>query len=95
MIVTGIKWKTWTSASALGAGIYSQNMCNPYCTEGTRVEVRVDLKLSGLFEHKGRSVLKTLVISAISRRESPNDEKNMTLDLAEFVAQMNWVDSGA
>jgi thiazole synthase ThiGH ThiG subunit len=90
MIVTDITWTTWTSKQALGTGIYSQNMCEPSCAEGTREDVPVTIKLSGPFEHKGRNVLKTLDIQAAGRRELPNGGTNMTWDVAEFAVRMNW-----
>ena len=90
IIVTDITWKTWSSNQALGTGIYSQNMCEPSCAEGTREDVPVTIKLSGPFEHKGRNVLKTLDIQAAGRRELPNGGTNMTWDVAEFAVRMNW-----
>ena len=90
MIVTDITWKTWTSKQALGIGIYSQNMCEPSCAEGSRVDVPITIKLSELFDYKGRNVLKTLDIQAVGGRELPNGGTNMTWDVAEFAARMNW-----
>ena len=90
MIVTDITWKTWTSKQALGTGIYSQNMCEPSCAEGTREDVPVTIKLSELFDYKGRNVLKTLVIGAINGRHLPNGNSSLNWDVAEFAVRMNW-----
>ena len=90
MLVTDITWNTWTSNSATGKGKYSQNMCDPNCAEGTRVNVPVTIKLSGPFEYKGRNLLKTLDIQAVSGRELPNGGANMTWDVSEFAVRMNW-----
>lgn len=90
MIVTDIKWKTWSSKQALGTGIYSQNMCDPNCAEGSRVDVPVTIKLSEPFEYKGRNVLKTLDIQVVSGRELPNGGSSMRWDVAEFAVKMNW-----
>jgi len=90
MIVINIKWKTWTSSGATGTGTYSQNMCDPDCADGTRVEVPVTIKLNNLFEYKGRNVLKTLDIEAVTGRELPSGDSNMSWDVAEFAVQMNW-----
>jgi len=90
MIVTDIKWTTWTSKQALGTGIYSQNMCEPSCAEGSREDVPVTIKLSEPFEYKGRNVLQTLDIQAVGGRELPNVGTNMTWDVAEFAVRMNW-----
>ena len=90
MIVTDITWKTWTTTGATGTGTYSQNMCEPSCAEGSRVDVPVTIKLSEPFEYKGRNVLKTLDIQVVSGRELPNGNTKMTWDVAEFAVRMNW-----
>ena len=90
MIVTDITWNIWVKTGATGAGTYSQNMCDPNCAEGTRVDTPVSIKLSNLFKHKGRNILKTLDIQAVSGRELPSGDKNMTWDVAEFAVRMNW-----
>ena len=90
MIVIDIKWRTWNSKEAIGSGIYSQNMCEPNCAEGKRVEVPVRLRLSELFEYKGRKVLKNLDIKAVSGRELPNGNMEITWDVSEFAVLMNW-----
>ena len=92
MILTDIKWKTWTTTGATGAGTYSQNMCDPNCAEGTRENVPVTIKLSEHFEYKGRNVLKTLDIQAISGRELPHGTASLAWDVAEFSVKMNWDD---
>ena len=93
MIVTDIKWQSWNTIEAMGSGIYSQNMCEPSCAEGKRVEVPVRLRLSELFEYKGRNVLRTLDIKAISGQELPNGTAGFTWDVAEFAVKMNWKQS--
>jgi hypothetical protein len=90
MIVTDIKWQSWNSEEAIGSGIYSQNMCEPSCAEGQRVDVPVRLRLSELFEYKGRKVLKNLDIKAVSGRELPNGNMEITWDVSEFAVRMNW-----
>ena len=90
MIVTDIKWQTWNTVEAIGSGIYSQNMCEPSCAEGKRVDVPVRLRLSELFEYKGRNVLKSLDIEAVSGRELPNGTAGFMWDVAEFAVRMNW-----
>ena len=90
MIVTDIKWQTWNTKEAIGIGTYSQNMCEPNCAQGKRVEVPVRLRLSELFEYKGRNVLKSLDIKAVSGRELPDGTAGFTWDVAEFAVKMNW-----
>jgi len=89
MIVTDIKWQTWNTEEAIGSGTYSQNMCEPNCAEGKRVEVPVRLRLSELFEYKGRNVLKSLDIKAVSGRELPDGTAGFTWDVAEFEVRIN------
>ena len=90
MIVTDIKWQTWNTKEAIGTGTYSQNMCEPNCAEGKRVEVPVRLRLSELFEYKGRNVLKSLDIKAVSGRELPDGTAGFTWDVAEFAVKIDW-----
>jgi hypothetical protein len=92
MIVTDIKWQEWEFNGAIGSGIYSQNMCQPSCAEGKRVDTPVRVKLSELFEYKGRNVLRTLDIEAVSGRELPNGAKGFSWDVSEFAVMMNWED---
>jgi len=89
MIVTDIKWLTWNTKEAIGSGTYSQNMCEPSCAEGKRVEVPVRLRLSELFEYKGRNVLRTLDIKAVSGRELPNGSMGLSWDVSEFAVRIN------
>ena len=90
LVLTDIKWQTWNSEEAIGSGIYSQNMCEPSCAEGKRVEVPVRLRLSELFEYKGRNVLQSLDINAVGGRELPDGTAGFSWDVAEFAVRMNW-----
>ena len=90
IIVTDIKWQSWESNGATGSGMYSQNMCEPNCAEGKRVDTPVKVKLSELFEYKGRNVLRTLDIEAVGGRELPDGTAGFTWDVAEFAVRMNW-----
>ena len=65
-------------------------MCEPSCTEGKRVDVPVIVNLSESFEYKGRNVLGTLDIGAVSGRELPNGNKWISWDVSEFAVKMNW-----
>jgi hypothetical protein len=90
MILTDIKWQSWNTMEAIGTGTYSQNMCEPNCAEGKRVEVPVRLRLSELFEYKGRNVLKSLDIKAVSGQELPDGTAGFTWDVAEFAVKIDW-----
>ena len=90
MIVTDIKWQSWDATGATGTGTYSQNMCEPSCAEGKRVDVPVIINLSELFEYKGRNVLRTLDIKAVGGRELPNGASGIEWDVSEFAVMMDW-----
>ena len=90
MIVTDIKWQSWDAKGATGTGTYSQNMCEPSCAEGKRVDVPVIVNLSELFEYKGRNVLRALDIEVVGGRELPDGTAGFTWDVAEFAVKMNW-----
>ena len=90
MVVTDIKWQTWDSKGATGTGTYSQNMCEPSCAEGKRVDVPVIVNLSELFEYKGRNVLRALDIKAVSGRELPDGNARISWDVSEFAVMMDW-----
>ena len=88
MIVTDIKWQSWGANGATGTGTYSQNMCDPSCAEGKRVRLPVKLRLSELFEYRGRNMLRTLEIEAVGRRELPNGTAGFKWDVMEFAEIM-------
>ena len=90
MIVTDIKWQSWDATGATGTGTYSQNMCEPSCAEGKRVDVPVIVNLSELFEYKGRNVLRALDIEAVGGRELPDGSMGLSWDVSEFAVKMNW-----
>ena len=89
MIVTDITWQTWSSKQALGTGIYSQNMCDPSCAEGVRVEASVNLKLSDLTEQGGKYYLRTLDVRTTDGKDFPWGRANgFQWDLMEFAEMM-------
>ena len=88
--VVKIKWTSWTSTRATGTGSYYVNLCEPNCADGKRAEVPVKLRLSELFEYKGRKVLKNLDIQAVSGRELPDGTAGFTWDVAEFAVKIDW-----
>jgi len=89
MIVTDITWKTWTMTGATGTGAYSQNMCDPSCAEGVRVEASVNLKLSDLTEQGGKYYLRTLDVRTTDGKDFPWGRANgFQRDLMEFAEMM-------
>jgi hypothetical protein len=69
--VEKIKWSTWTKDGAAGIGILSENLCEPSCAEGQRVEAPVNLRLSNLTEQNGKYYLRTLDISTTDGKDFP------------------------
>ncbi len=85
-----IKWQKWSPYGSTGTGIYSVNICEPNCAEGTRKEVPVTIALSDLFELKGKIYLRTLVLDTIDSKELPNGGTSVGWDVADFAIDMNW-----
>jgi hypothetical protein len=85
-----IKWQKWSPYGSTGTGIYSVNMCEPNCAEGTRKEVPVTIALFDLFERKGKIYLRTLVLNTIDSKELPYGGTSKGWDLAEFAIEMKW-----
>ena len=71
LYVEKIKWSTWSKDGATGIGIFSENLCEPSCAEGKRVEAPVDLRLSNLTEQEGKYYLRTLDISTSNGKDFP------------------------
>ena len=68
-MVHKITWQTWGIAGATGTGYFSENLCEPNCAEGKRVEEQVKIKLSGLTPFKGKFYLRTLDINTVSGKD--------------------------
>ncbi len=71
LYVEKIEWNTWSKEGATGRGIFSENLCEPSCAEGKRVEAPVDLRLSNLTEQEGKYYLRTLDISTTNGKDFP------------------------
>jgi hypothetical protein len=67
--VEKIKWSTWSKEGATGSGIFSENLCDPSCADGQRVEAQVNLRLTNLTEQNGKNYLRTLDISTANGKE--------------------------
>jgi hypothetical protein len=89
LYVEKIKWSTWTKEGARGIGIFSENLCEPSCAEGQRVEASVNLRLSNLTEHNGKYYLRTLDISTANGKDFPWGRANgfewNVMELAEMM----------
>ena len=90
LYVEKIKWDTWSKDGATGIGIFSENLCEPSCAEGQRVEVPVKLRLTNLTEHNGKYYLRTLDITTTDGKDSPGGRANgFEWDVMEFSEMMN------
>ena len=86
--VYDIKWKSWGYNGAEGTGMYSQNLCEPNCAEGKRVEEQVDLYLSGIEIIEGRRVLRYLSVNTPNGALLPSGNSYDNWDVAEFAVMM-------
>jgi hypothetical protein len=89
LYVEKIKWSTWTKDGATGSGIFSENLCEPSCAEGQRVEAQVNLNLTNLTEQNGKYFLRTLDISTLDGKDfSWGKTKVFQWDVMEFAERM-------
>ena len=68
-LVYKIKWRTWGEKGASGSGYFSENLCEPSCAEGKRVEEKVNINLSQLTPYKGKFYLRNLDINTVSGKD--------------------------
>jgi hypothetical protein len=91
LYVEKIKWSTWTKDGATGSGIFSENLCEPSCAEGQRVEAPVNVVLSNLTELNGKYYLRTLDIATSDGKDFPWGRANgFEWDVMEFAEMMDW-----
>ncbi len=83
-----ITWDTWGYNGASGKGIYSENLCEPNCAEGTRVEAPVDIYLSGIDNIEGRKILRYLSANTRNGELLPSGDTYTNWDVAEFAVGM-------
>ena len=89
LYVEKIKWSTWSIEGATGIGIFSENLCEPSCAEGQRVEAPVNLTLSNLTEQNGKYYLRTLDISTSNGKDFPwGRADGFQWDVMEFAEMM-------
>ena len=86
--VYNINWERWGYNGAEGTGIYSQNLCEPSCAEGTRVEEKVDLYLSGIEVIEDKRVLRYLSVNTKNGILLPSGNPFDNWDVAEFATNM-------
>lgn len=88
VIIYDIVWKSWGYNGAEGTGTYSENLCEPNCAEGQRVQEQVDLYLSGIEVIEGKRVLRYLSVNTRDGALLPNGESYDNWDVAEFAVTM-------
>ena len=86
--VYNIKWERWVYNGAEGTGTYSENLCEPNCAEGKRVEEQVDLYLSGIEIIEGKRILRYLSVNTRNVILLPNGDSYDNWDVAEFAMNM-------
>ena len=88
--VEKIRWSSWSQEGATGIGVFSENLCEPSCAEGQRVEAPVNLRLSNLTEQNGKFYLRTLDISTSDGKDFPWGKTNgFQWDVMEFAEMKN------
>jgi hypothetical protein len=89
IFVEKIQWSTWSKEGATGTGIYSENLCEPNCSEGKRVTAPVKLTLSNLIEYKGKIYLRTIDISTQNGKDFPwGRTSGIEWDVMEFIERV-------
>jgi hypothetical protein len=89
-MVHKIRWNTWGIKGATGTGNFSENLCEPSCAEGKRVEEKVNVKLSQLTPYKGKFYLRTLDINTVSGKDFWwGRADGLEWDVMEFGEMMN------
>jgi hypothetical protein len=88
VLIYDITWKSWGYNGAEGTGTYSENLCEPNCAEGERVEAKVDLYLTGIEVIEGTRVLRYLNANTRNGELLPNGDTYVSWDVAEFAIEM-------
>jgi hypothetical protein len=90
-----IRWNTWGIKGATGTGYFSENLCEPSCAEGKRVEEKVNVKLSQLTPYKGKFYLRTLDINTVSGKDFWwGRADGLEWDVMEFAEMMTKSERG-
>jgi len=87
--VYNIKWQSWGQKEAKATAVYSENVCEPNCAEGYRVEAPVDLTISTSAKPGKKIYLTNLVMSASTEKNFKNGNRSLSWDLGEFAKFMD------
>ena len=87
--VYNIKWQSWGETEAKATAMYSENVCEPNCAEGYRVEAPVTLTLATSAKLGKKIYLTDLVMTASTEKNFQGGNRSLTWDLGEFAKMMN------
>jgi len=87
--VYDIKWQSWGAKEARATAIYSENVCEPNCAEGYRVEAPVELTISTMAKPGKKIYLTNLVMQASTEKNFNSGDRTLTWDLGEFAKMMD------
>jgi hypothetical protein len=91
LYVDQITWNSWTQNGATGTGTFSENLCEPSCSEGEQVQEKVNIRLSDLTPRKGKFYLRTLDMETVSGKDFTwGRGGTYQWDVMEFIERMNW-----
>jgi hypothetical protein len=86
--VYNIKWQSWGETEAKATAMYSENVCEPNCAEGYRVEAPVELTISTSAKLGKKIYLTDLVMTASTEKNFNSGDRGLTWDLGEFAKMM-------
>jgi hypothetical protein len=91
LYVDQITWNSWSQKGATGTGTFSENLCEPSCSEGELVQEKVNIRLSDLTPRKGKFYLRTLDIETVTGKDFTwGRAGTYHWDVMEFIENMNW-----
>ena len=87
--VYDINWQSWGENEARATAIFSENVCEPNCAEGYRVEAPVNLTLTASANQDEKIYLTDLVMQASTEKTFENGDRSLRWDLGEFAKMMD------
>jgi hypothetical protein len=87
--VYNIKWQSWGEKEAKATAIYSENVCEPNCAEGYRVEAPVTLTISNTAKSDKKIYLTNLDMRASTEKNFKSGDRSLSWDLGEFAKMMD------
>ena len=87
--VYNIKWQSWGESEAIADAFFSENVCDPSCAEGYRVETPVTLSLTKASSPGKKIYLTNLDMRASTEQNFKNGDRTIIWDLGEFAKFMD------